>query len=282
MSERSSLKLSSENSSVQQPGSPGAPGPWHRRICATAEGSPALAAGHSLGEYSAHVAAGTLTFADAVRTVRSRGRYMQQAVPAGEGAMAAILGLPANLIAEICSQVSDQLTPLPTAPEAKTFSPNSAVVSPANLNSPDQTVISGDPEAVERAGELCKSAGAKRVLPLNVSGAFHSPLMQPAVAGLREALDVAPFGEPTFAVVANATAEFCRSRDTAVELLAEQLTAPVRWVASMQRLAGAYPDARWLELGPGSVLSGLLKRIVPGASCTPLGNVAEIERWLAQ
>lgn len=230
-------------------------------------GDVVAAAGHSLGEYSAYVAASALDAADAALLVRRRGALMYQAGRARPGAMVAVLGLGTAEVEACCA--------------GATAAGEGTVVA-ANLNAPDQTVISGDPEAVERAGELCKSAGAKRVLPLNVSGAFHSPLMQPAVAGLREALDVAPFGEPTFAVVANATAEFCRSRDTAVELLAEQLTAPVRWVASMQKLAGAYPAARWLELGPGSVLSGLLKRIVPGASCTPLGNVADIERWLAQ
>ena len=131
--------------------------------------NPALAAGHSLGEYSAHVIANTLTFVDAVRTVRARGRYMQQAVPPGEGAMAAILGLDADLISTICSQVTDQLTPLPTTPEARDFNPNLAVVSPANLNSPDQTVISGATAAVERAADLCKQAGAKRAVMLQVS-----------------------------------------------------------------------------------------------------------------
>jgi [acyl-carrier-protein] S-malonyltransferase len=131
--------------------------------------APKFAAGHSLGEYSAHVAAGTLTFADAVRAVRLRGRYMQQAVPAGEGAMAAILGLDPGLIRVICEQVEDQLTPLPGDPEALKFVPGSAVVSPANLNSPGQTVISGAVAAVERAAELCKQAGAKRAVMLPVS-----------------------------------------------------------------------------------------------------------------
>src|SRR6266851_7985003 len=146
------------------------------RVLAERGLTPAFAAGHSLGEYSAHVAAGTFTFADAVRTVRSRGRYMQQAVPAGEGAMAAILGLPAPLISEICSQVSDQLTPLPTAPEAQNFSPKTAVVSPANLNSPDQTVISGAAAAVQLAADRCKEAGAKRTVMLQVSAPFHCTL----------------------------------------------------------------------------------------------------------
>ena len=141
---------------------------------------PTLAAGHSLGEYSAHIAAGTIPFAEAVRTVRARGRYMQQAVPAGEGAMAAILGLDTALINEICAQVSDQLTPLPNTPEAQTFNPSLAVVSPANLNSPDQTVISGAKAAVERAADLCKQAGAKKTVMLHVSAPFHcAPHAQP-------------------------------------------------------------------------------------------------------
>src|SRR5271168_2221365 len=159
---------------------------------------PTFAAGHSLGEYSAHVAAGTLTFADAVRTVRSRGQYMQQAVPPGEGAMAAILGLSPDLIGTICAQVSDDLTPLPTTPEAKTFNPNLAVVSPANLNSPDQTVIAGAAAAVERAADLCKQAGAKRAIMLQVSAPFHCDLMQPAQDALSTTLEAVTFHDPAF------------------------------------------------------------------------------------
>ncbi|MES2305846.1 MAG: ACP S-malonyltransferase [Gemmatimonadota bacterium] len=230
-------------------------------------GNVAAAAGHSLGEYSAYVAAGALDAADAALLVRRRGALMFQAGQARPGAMAAILGLGTAEVEASCA--------------GATASGVGTVVA-ANLNAPDQTVISGDPAAVERAGELCKSAGAKRVLPLKVSGAFHSPLMEPAVPGLREALDVAPFGEPAFPVIANATTEFSKSRDTAVELLAAQLTAPVRWVASMQRLAERFPEAQWLEIGPGAVLTGLLKRIVPGASCTPLGTADDIDKWLAR
>ncbi len=176
------------------------------RVLAERNIQPIFAAGHSLGEYSAHVAAGTLTFADAVRTVRSRGQYMQQAVPAGEGAMAAILGLDATLIGEICSQVTDQLTPLPTTPEAKTFNPNLAVVSPANLNSPDQTVISGATAAVERAADLCKQAGAKRTVMLPVSAPFHCALMQPAQDALARDLASLTFHDPQFPVAANVDA----------------------------------------------------------------------------
>lgn len=230
-------------------------------------GTVVAAAGHSLGEYSAYVAAGGLDPADAALLVRRRGALMYQAGQARPGAMAAILGLGTAEVEASCA--------------GATASGEGTVVA-ANLNAPDQTVISGDPAAVARAGELCKSAGAKRVLALKVSGAFHSPLMEPAVPGLREALDVAPFGDPMFPIVANATAEFCHSRDGAVDLLTMQLTAPVRWVASMQRLAATHPDAHWLEIGPGSVLTGLLKRIVPEAVCTPLGTVADIEKWVAQ
>ncbi len=158
----------------------------------------AMAAGHSLGEYSAHVAAGTLSFADAVRAVRLRGRYMQQAVPAGEGAMAAILGMDAGLIATICEQVSDQMTPLPKSPEAEGFDARRAVVTAANLNSPGQTVISGATGAVERAVELCKQAGAKRAVMLPVSAPFHCALMQPAQDALARDLDKLAFADPTF------------------------------------------------------------------------------------
>jgi [acyl-carrier-protein] S-malonyltransferase len=157
---------------------------------------------------------------------------------------------------------------------------SAATVVTANLNAPDQTVISGDPAAVQRAGELCRSAGAKRVVPLNVSGAFHSPLMEPAVAGLRDALSEARFLQPAFPVIANATADFVASAAGAMASLAAQLTAPVRWVESMRRLADRHPGARWLELGPGSVLTGLLKRIVPDARCTALGTAEQLETWM--
>src|SRR6202789_2897816 len=176
------------------------------RVLAERNIQPAFAAGHSLGEYSAPAAAGTLTFADAVPTVRSRGRYMQQAVPPGEGAMAAILGLDAALIREICSQVTDQLTPLPTDPLAKDFSPSSAVVSAANLNSPDQTVISGAAHAVERAADLCKQAGAKRTVMLQVSAPSHCALMQPAQDSLAADLHALTFNTPTVPIAANVDA----------------------------------------------------------------------------
>lgn len=229
-------------------------------------GDVVAAAGHSLGEYSAWVATGALDAVDAARLVRRRGALMYEAGKSRPGAMAAVLGLGTIEVEACCASAS--LT-------------EAGVVVAANLNTADQTVISGDPEAVAQAGLLCKAAGAKRVIPLNVSGAFHSPLMEPAVAGLREALGVVPFGEPHFPVVANATADFAHDRRDAVRLLAEQLTAPVRWVESIHRLAGRYPDARWLELGPGNVLTGLLRKIVPGAPCTALGTADELDGFLA-
>src|SRR5579871_434151 len=244
---------------------------------------PAFAAGHSLGEYSAHVAAGTLTFADAVRTVRARGQYMQQAVPAGEGAMAAILGLSATLIAEICDQVSDQLTPLPTIPEAKTFNPNLAVVSPANLNSPDQTVISGAVGAVHLAADLCKQAGAKRTVMLQVSAPFHCALMQPAQDAL--AADLAPltFNDPAVPVAANVDARLItRAADTR-DCLIRQVTGSVRWVECIQLLI-AQGATHFIEVGPGKVLTGLNRQILGKDSATPSFNVedsASLEKTLA-
>lgn len=224
------------------------------------------AAGHSLGEYSAWMAAGALDAVAAATLVRRRGQLMLEAGCARAGAMAAVLGLNTTDVEVACAQAE--------------LDTEGTVVA-ANLNAPDQTVISGDPAAVTRAGELCQAAGAKRVLPLKVSGAFHSPLMAPAVSGLREALNRAPFGTTAFPIVANATADVAQSRNDAVALLAAQLTEPVRWVQSMRRLAELHPGARWLEVGPGSVLTGLLKRIVPDAQCTPLGTVAQLEAWLA-
>ena len=231
------------------------------------QGNVVAAAGHSLGEYSAWVAAGSLSAPVAARLVRRRGALMYEAGTTRPGAMAAVLGLDADAVETACHEVADD---------------GVGMVVAANLNAPDQTVISGDPAAVERAGALCKAAGAKRVLPLKVSGAFHSPLMAPAVDGLREALHAAPFATPAFPVFANATAMPVREPDDAVRLLGDQITAPVRWVATIRNMAAEWPEARWLELGPGSVLSGLLRKIIPGAVCTPLGTAQEIDSFLAQ
>lgn len=228
-------------------------------------GNVVAAAGHSLGEYSAWVAAGALDATAAARLVRRRGELMFEAGQARAGAMAAVLGLDTAQVEAACIEVT-------------VGTPD--VVVAANLNAPDQTVISGDPAAVVRAGEGCKTRGAKRVLPLNVSGAFHSPLMEPAVAGLRDALARAAFAAPTFPVTANATAEPVRTADGAARLLAAQLTAPVRWVESIRALNAAHPDARWIEVGPGSVLGGLLKRIIPGTTCTSLGTAADVAAFL--
>jgi [acyl-carrier-protein] S-malonyltransferase len=225
------------------------------------------AAGHSLGEYSAYVATGALTAPEAAKLVRRRGELMQQAGDTRPGTMAAVLGLATADVEAACQEASQA---------------NSVAVA-ANLNGPDQTVISGDPDAIERAGAICKRKGAKRVLPLKVSGAFHSPLMAPAADKLRLALDKAPFRDPRAPVIANATAEPVRDAARARRLLADQLTAPVRWVACMEKTAelgdgGALPA--FLEIGPGAVLAGLLKRIVPGAAVTSLGTADEVTKFM--
>ena len=230
-------------------------------------GPVAGAAGHSLGEYSAYLAAGALDAVSAARLVRRRGGLMQQAGTARPGAMAAVLGLATAEAVRACREASS----------------SGEVVVAANLNAPDQTVVSGDPAAVARAGERCKAAGAKRVLPLKVSGAFHSPLMAPAALGLAAELAAAPFREPDFPVVANVTAGPVRTSGEARRLLAGQLTAPVRWVECVQTLATLAPEggSRFVELGPGTVLGGLLKRILPGSPYLSLGTAAEVERFLA-
>ena len=222
------------------------------------------AAGHSLGEYSAYVVAGALTPADAARLVRRRGELMYEAGLERPGAMAAVMGLESANVETACEQAS-----------------NGGVAVAANLNALDQVVISGDPDAVQRAGERCKTAGAKRVIPLKVSGAFHSPLMAPAVPGLEQALAAVSFADPSVPIVANATAREIRTGDQAREQLAAQLTAPVRWVESMRRAAELAGGGSFLELGPGRVLSGLLKRILPGTEARALGTVQEIEEFLA-
>jgi [acyl-carrier-protein] S-malonyltransferase len=222
------------------------------------------AAGHSLGEYSAHVAAGTLTPTIAAQLVRRRGELMLAAGEARPGAMAAVLGLATDEVDHACNEASGR----------------DGVAVAANLNAPDQTVISGDPVAVGRAGDGCKARGAKRVIPLKVSGAFHSPLMAPAVDGLHDALTGVRFADPAFPVIANASGEAVRTGTDAKRLLVDQLTAPVRWVACMQGAAAFVPGARFLEIGPGNVLAGLLKRIVPGAAAVTLGTADEVEAFL--
>jgi [acyl-carrier-protein] S-malonyltransferase len=222
------------------------------------------AAGHSLGEYSAHVAAGSLGPTAAARLVRRRGELMYAAGQQRPGAMAAVLGLATELVDAACNEASA----------------SDGVAVAANLNAPDQTVISGDPAAVARAGESCRARGARRVVPLKVSGAFHSPLMAPAVDGLHDALTDVDFADPAFPVVANASAQPVRTGLDAKRLLLDQLTAPVRWVGCMRAAAELAPGATFLEIGPGNALTGLLKRIVPGAAALTLGTADEVEAFL--
>jgi [acyl-carrier-protein] S-malonyltransferase len=206
----------------------------------------AFAAGHSLGEYSAHVAAGTLSFADALRTVRRRGEYMQQAVPVGEGAMAAVLGLDPDAIAMACSEAAAELA--------------GRVVSPANLNAPGQVVIAGHAKAVARAGEIAKAKGAKRIIPLAVSAPFHCALMKPAEDRLAPELRQLASNDPRIPVVANVDAEPKRDAASAIDALIRQVSSPVRWDDVVRRLV-AEGTTTFVELGPGTVLAGLIRKI---------------------
>jgi len=206
-----------------------------------------------------------MTASDGARLVRRRGELMHEAGTKRPGAMAAVLGLATEKVSAACAEASA----------------GDGIAVAANMNEPNQTVISGDPEAVARAGELCKAAGAKRVVPLKVSGAFHSPLMAPAQLGLTAELTQASLKAPAFPVVANATGEPVRDVDTARAQLAAQLTSPVRWIECTRRLAelgGGAPT--FFEIGPGTVLSGLAKRIVDRAATTALGTAAEVSAFL--
>lgn len=233
------------------------------RIVASRLGDVAFAAGHSLGEFSAYVAAGALRFDDAVRTVRLRGELMYRSGEARPGTMAAILGLDDAAVEAVCRDASTE----------------TEVCVPANYNSPGQLVISGDVQAVERAVELAKAAGARRAVQLNVSGAFHSPLMAVAESGLAERLGEVALERPAFPVVSNVTAGPVDDAATARRLLIQQLTSPVRWTSCMRTILDAGVN-RFFELGPGSVLSGLLKRIDRGAEAVTLGTADEIEAFL--
>ena len=223
--------------------------------------APRAAAGHSLGEYSAYVAAGSLSLADAVRLVRRRGELMFEAGLERPGTMAAILGLDAALVSELCREVT------------------AGIVAPANFNSPGQVVVSGDPAAVEAFMALAKAKGAKRAVPLNVSGAFHSPLMATAASGLKRALaevTIRPAGIP---VIANASARAVTDPEGIRDSLHRQLESPVRWEESMGVLL-ASPGPPFLEVGPGKVLRGLLRSIDREAACGNAGEPAEIEELL--
>jgi len=221
-------------------------------------------AGHSLGEYSALVTAGSIGLGDAVRTVRKRGEYMQEAVPAGHGAMAALLGLDGAVADEICREASQ-----------------GDVVSPANFNSPGQIVIAGHAAAVARAAELVKARGAKRAIMLNVSAPFHCALMQPARDLLARDLDALELADPQVPLVNNADASIVRSADAVRDGLKRQVTAPVRWEQSMRLLLGEGVRL-FIEIGPGKVLSGLMRQIDRQADCLHVEDMASLGEVLGR
>jgi [acyl-carrier-protein] S-malonyltransferase len=221
-------------------------------------------AGHSLGEYSAHVAAGTLTFADAVRTVRNRGQYMQEAVPVGVGAMAAILGMALDKVSQITKDAAQ-----------------GQVCQPANINSPEQIVISGHAGAVERAIKLAHARGAKKAVHLPVSAPFHCSLMQPAQDRLAEDLRQLSFQNPSCAVVSNVDAALVTSAQAAREALIRQVTGTVRWAPSLRLLIDKGVSL-FIEVGPGKVLWGLMRQIDRSKTCMTVGDEASLQKTLAQ
>lgn len=232
---------------------------WQQQGGAT----PAYLAGHSLGEYSALVCAGVLTLADAVKLVEKRGQYMQSAVPAGTGAMSAIIGLDDALIAKACAEAAQ-----------------GEVVSPVNYNSPGQVVIAGHKDAVERANELCKAAGAKRALPLPVSVPSHCALMRPAAEQLAIDLQALAFHAPVISVVNNVDVAVAADAAAIQDALVRQLFSPVRWTETIEYLA-AQGVTEVIELGAGKVLSGLIKRINKELVTTSVNDVASLQAALA-
>jgi len=224
---------------------------------------PAFVAGHSLGEYSANVVAGTLTFADALRVVQRRGRYMQEAVPLGVGAMAAILGLDADAVRRACEEAAQ-----------------GEVVSPANLNGHGQVVIAGHAGAVKRASERARALGARRTIPLSVSAPFHCALMQPAEARLEPELRDLPTGNPRVPIVANVDARLKTQAWAAIDALVRQVSAPVRWEDVVQRLA-AEGVTTYVEVGPGTVLSGLVRKIHKQAHAVHFGSPEDLSAVIA-
>ncbi len=220
---------------------------------------PAYAAGHSLGEFTAHVAAGSLGLADAVQLVHKRGRYMQEAVPMGQGAMAAILKTNREHVARVCAEAE-------------------GVVEIANLNAPEQTVISGEAEAVAAAGKRLRAEGA-RVVTLNVSAPFHCSLMRPAAAALAEDLRRIQLGTPQFPILCNVTADVLRGVGEVPKLLERQVTAPVRWAETLERLY-ALGVTRFVEFGSGGVLTGLVRRTLKGVSAVAVTDPKSLEEAL--
>ncbi|MCH2470239.1 MAG: ACP S-malonyltransferase [Gemmatimonadetes bacterium] len=220
-------------------------------------GPVAYAAGHSLGEFSAHVAAGTLRYEDALAVVRLRGELMFAAGQKRSGTMAAILGLSDEEVEAVCTEV------------------DAGTCVPANFNASGQVVVSGDIAGVEQGMERAMDAGARRVVRLNVSGAFHSPLMEPAVDGLRDKLQSIEFQDPAYPVFSNVTASPVTSGSEARQLMVEQLTSAVRWSASVAAMVDAGAD-RFLELGPGSVLCGLNRRNAKGVPCRSIGDTEDL------
>lgn len=236
------------------------------RVLAERGVQPAFAAGHSLGEWSAHVIAGTFRFADAVRAVKARGRAMQQAVPPGQGGMAAVLSLDAAQVAEACAEAAQQ---------------TGLTVQAANLNSPGQTVISGALAAVERAAALCKQKGARRAVMLPVSAPFHCALMQPAQEEVARVLSALSMSDPHIPVAANVTGELVATVDATRDALIRQVTGAVRWVDCMQSLKSAGADI-FVEVGPGKVLCGLLKQIDPGLKSLNVEDAGSLEKSVAE
>jgi [acyl-carrier-protein] S-malonyltransferase len=232
-----------------------------------AEGvNPVLAAGHSLGEWSAHVAAGTLSFADAVRAVKARGRAMQQAVPAGLGGMAAILMLAPELVSEACAEAAKE---------------TGETVQAANLNSPSQIVISGALAAVQKAADLCKAKGAKRAVMLPVSAPFHCALMQPAQEEVARVLGSITVSDPRIPVAANVTGKLVRNAADAKDALIRQVTGAVRWVECVQSLVTSSAHT-FIEVGPGKVLIGLMKQIDSAQKALNVEDPASLEKAMAE
>ena len=220
------------------------------------------AAGHSLGEFTAYHAADTASLPGAARLVRRRGELMFDTGTRRPGTMAAILGTTTTPIDDICRRATKE----------------AGLVVPANYNTDEQTVISGEIAGVERAMELAKEAGAKRAIKLPVSGAFHSPLMEPAVVGLTDAIATSAFTDPGFPVFSNVTADACTTAVDAKDLLLRQLTSPVRWSTEIRNIAGHFPDALYVEMGPGNVLTGLMGRLVKGARTFACGTASDVEK----